>query len=125
MTRLEPFQPLDVAAVDVAATPVLEDLRLEGEPSTGFIDVAVVGDTTVGIWEMTAGSMRDIEADEVFVVVSGEATVELIGQDGQVTRKIELRAGSLCRLETGMLTRWHVPVGLRKVYILRDIEPEP
>lgn len=125
MTRLEPFQPLDVAAVDVAATPVLEDLRLEGEPSTGFIDVAVVGDTTVGIWEMTAGSMRDIEADEVFVVVSGEATVELIGQDGQVTRTIELRAGSLCRLETGMLTRWHVPVGLRKVYILRDIEPEP
>lgn len=125
MTRLEPFQPLDVAAVDVAATPVLEDLRLEGEPSTGFIDVAVVGDTTVGIWEMTAGSMRDIEADEVFVVVSGEATVELIGQDGQVTRTIGLRAGSLCRLETGMLTRWHVPVGLRKVYILRDIEPEP
>ncbi|MEV8359714.1 cupin domain-containing protein [Microbacterium sp. NPDC076895] len=125
MTRLAPFQPLDVAAVDVAATPVPEDLRLEGEPSTGFIDVAVVGDTTVGIWEMTAGSMRDIEADEVFVVVSGEATVELIGEDGQVTRTIELRAGSLCRLETGMLTRWHVPVGLRKVYILRDIEPEP
>jgi hypothetical protein len=125
MTRLEPFQPLDVAAVDVAATPVLEDLRLEGEPSTGFIDVAVVGDTTVGIWEMTAGSMRDIEADEVFVVISGEATVELIGEDGQVTRTIELRAGSLCRLETGMLTRWHVPVALRKVYILRDIEPEP
>ncbi|WP_341578415.1 cupin domain-containing protein [Microbacterium schleiferi] len=125
MTRLAPFQPLDVAAVDVAGVSVPEDLRLEGEPSTGFIDVAVVGDTTVGIWEMTAGSMRDIEADEVFVVVSGEATVELVGQDGQVTRTIELRAGSLCRLETGMLTRWHVPVGLRKVYILRDIEPEP
>lgn len=125
MTRLAPFQPLDVAAVDVAGVSVPEDLRLEGEPSTGFIDVAVVGDTTVGIWEMTAGSMRDIEADEVFVVVSGDATVELIGEDGQVTRTIELRAGSLCRLETGMLTRWHVPVGLRKVYILRDIEPEP
>lgn len=125
MTRLEPFQPLDVAAVDVAGILVPDDLRLEGEPSTGFIDVAVVGDTTVGIWEMTAGSMRDIEADEVFVVVSGEATVELIGEDGQVTRTIELRAGSLCRLETGMLTRWHVPVALREVYILRDIEPEP
>ena len=78
MTTLEPFQPLVVADLGVAGTPVSDDLRLEGEPSTGFVDVAVVGGTTVGIWEMTAGSMRDIEADEVFVVVSGEATVELI-----------------------------------------------
>ncbi|GAA2961176.1 MULTISPECIES: cupin domain-containing protein [Microbacterium] len=125
MTRLEPFQPLDVAAVDVAVAPVSNDLRLEGEPSTGFLDVAVVGGAMVGIWEMTAGSMRDIETDEVFVVVSGEATVELIGEDGQVARTIELRAGSLCRLEAGMVTRWRVPVPLRKVYIMRDIEPEP
>lgn len=125
MTRLEPFQPLDVAALDVARAPVADGLLLEGDPRTGFADVAVVGGATVGIWEMTAGSMRDIETDEVFVVVAGEATVELIGEDGEVARTIELRAGSLCRLETGMLTRWHVPEALRKVYIVRDAEPEP
>lgn len=125
MTRLEPFQPVDVTALHVAGTHVSDDLRLEGEPSTGFIDVAVVGGATVGIWEMTAGSMRDIEADEVFVVVSGEATVELIEEDGQVAQTIELRAGSLCRLKTGMRTRWHVPTVLRKVYVVPDLEPEP
>ena len=121
MTRLEPFQPLDVAAVDVAATPVLEDLRLEGEPSTGFIDVAVVGDTTVGIWEMTAGSMRDIEADEVFVVVAGRASVELV-EGGRTTRTIELVPGTLCRLDAGMHTRWRVTETLRKVYVVADPE---
>ncbi|MCC4266956.1 cupin domain-containing protein [Microbacterium schleiferi] len=125
MTTLEPFQPLDVADLGVVGTSVPDDLRLEGEPSTGFIDVAVVGGATVGIWEMTAGSMRDIEADEVFVVLSGEATVELIGEDGRVARTIELRAGSLCRLESGMLTRWHVPTALRKIYVVPDPEPEP
>ena len=125
MTTLEPFQPLVVADLGVAGTPVSDGLRLEGEPSTGFVDVAVVGGTTVGIWEMTAGSMRDIEADEVFVVVSGEATVELIEEHGRVDRTIELRAGSLCRLESGMRTRWHVPTVLRKVYIVPDLEPEP
>ncbi len=58
--------------------------------------------------------MRDVEDDEVFVVLAGEATVEFIDP---VLPPIELRAGSVVRLESGMHTVWTVRETLRKVYV--------
>lgn len=121
MTSAEPFEPIEVGAVVLAAEPVAEDDRLAGTPSTGWVDLARVGGAVVGVWEMTAGAMRDIEADEVFVVLSGRASVELV-DDGAITRTIELVPGTLCRLAAGMHTRWHVTETLRKVYIVSDAE---
>lgn len=124
MTSVEPFRSLDAATTVIESVPVPDDLRLEGRPHAGSVDVAAVAGATVGIWEMTAGSMRDIEEDEVFVVVSGEATVELVDEDGRIERTMALRPGSLCRLEAGMRTQWHVPTVLRKVYVIGDAEPK-
>lgn len=76
-----------------------------------------IAQAEVGVWEMTVGTMRDIEIDAVFVVIEGEATVTLLNGDAP-TKTIHLRPGTVCRLTAGMATRWSVPSRLRKLYIL-------
>lgn len=101
--------PLELEGVDAAQ-------RLAGDPATGFVELRSYRDATVGLWEMSDGAMRDIEADEVFVVLAGSATVELLDGD-VVTRTIALEPGTLCHLEEGMVTRWYVASPLRKLYV--------
>ena len=58
--------------------------------------------------------MCDAEVDELFVVVSGDATVEFIDP---ALPSVDLRPGSVVRLEAGMRTVWTVRETLRKVYV--------
>lgn len=113
------------ASIDIPLTPVPESQIELGSPSTGFVALGEFGGNEYGVWEMTVGSMADVEADELFVVLSGTATVELRtahtdehaiveGQDGSVA---SLVAGSVGRLAAGMETIWTVSETLRKVYI--------
>lgn len=113
---MEPFAARDAGAVPLDLARVADDQRLAGDPSTGFLELAAYRSAEIGLWEMTEGAMRDVEADEVFVVLSGSATVELL-EGGSVARTIELGPGSLCRLEAGMSTRWTVTAALRKLYV--------
>lgn len=117
MNTLDAFAPVDVNRMTLDSAPVSDELREEGAPRTGSQELGRISGAPVGVWEMTAGVMRDIEVDEVFVVISGAATVELL-EDGSVVRSIALYPGVLCRLAAGMRTRWTVPDALRKVYIL-------
>ncbi|RKT04093.1 hypothetical protein BX286_2037 [Streptomyces sp. 3211.6] len=64
-----------------------------------------------GIWQITPGVVTDTEADELFVVVSGRATVEV---EGGAT--LELGPGSACVLRKGDRTTWTVHETLRKAY---------
>ncbi|MFF7299673.1 cupin domain-containing protein [Streptomyces sp. NPDC008265] len=64
-----------------------------------------------GIWQITPGVVTDVEADELFVVVSGRATVEV---EGGAT--LELGPGSACVLREGDRTTWTVHETLRKAY---------
>lgn len=66
------------------------------------------------MWEHTPGTSTDVEADEVFVVLAGAATVSF---DGPALEPIELRPGSVVRLTAGMRTVWTVRETLRKVYL--------
>ena len=100
----------DAASVVLAHEPVNADQVVAGSPATAFAEI----DETSGVWEMTPGVMRDVEDDEVFVVLAGEATVEFIDP---ALPPIELRAGSVVRLESGMHTVWTVRETLRKVYV--------
>ena len=68
----------------------------------------------IGVWEMTPGAMTDVEVDEVFVVLSGAATVEF---DRARAAAHRARAGSVVRLTAGMRTTWTVHETLRKVYV--------
>ncbi|WP_396932589.1 cupin domain-containing protein [Mycolicibacterium sp.] len=93
--------------------PVPADQSLGGEPHTGTAELGTFGGLEVGVWEMTPGTMRDVEAEEVFVVLSGAATVEF--EDG--TPMITLAAGDVVHLAKGTKTVWTVTETLRKVYL--------
>jgi len=53
--------------------PDAPDQVVDGHPRTGIGTLGRFGGLEVGVWEMTPGVMRDEEADEVFVVLSGAA----------------------------------------------------
>ena len=64
-----------------------------------------------GVWEITPGVVTDVEADELFVVLSGRATIEV--EDGPT---LEVGPGDAAVLPEGAVTRWTVHETLRKVY---------
>ena len=55
----------------------------------------------------------DVEADEVFVVLSGRATVDVVGGPS-----LELRPGVVGFLDAGAETTWTIHETLRKVYVV-------
>ena len=64
-----------------------------------------------GIWEITPGVVTDTEADEIFTVLSGRATIAI---DGGPT--LEVGPGDVGVFEAGARTVWTVHETLRKVY---------
>ena len=109
----------DVPRIDLTAEPVAADQVAAGSPTTALATLAEVGGVAVGVWEMSEGAMRDTEDDEVFVVVSGRATVSFEEVPGRPEglRAIEIGPGSLVRLTAGMRTVWTVHETLRKVWV--------
>jgi uncharacterized cupin superfamily protein len=78
---------------------------------------AVLGEwrgAEVGVWTCEPGVYPDTEADEVFIVLAGDATVEF---HEPALPAIEIGPGSVVRLEEGMRTVWTVRETLRKVYL--------
>ena len=61
----------DAATLPIALEPLPAEQVLEGAPRTGFAELS----GAIGVWEHTPGTSTDVEADEVFVVLSGSATV--------------------------------------------------
>jgi len=98
--------------VALELTPVPADQVLGGSPSTGAAQLGSIGGVDFGVWEHTPGISTDNEADEVFVVVAGAATVEF--DDGHPP--LQLVPGTIARLSAGMSTVWTVTETLRKVY---------
>ncbi|WP_307785467.1 cupin domain-containing protein [Microbacterium hibisci] len=101
----------DAASLALDLQPVPADQVVEGSPRAGYAELT----DTVGVWEHTPGTSTDVEADEVFVVLSGSATVSF---DDPALADIELRPGSVVRLTAGMRTVWTVRETLRKVYLV-------
>ncbi|GAA0484732.1 cupin domain-containing protein [Streptomyces olivaceiscleroticus] len=108
----------------VVNIPGVPDAELEPEPLEP--DQIISGDPVVtgkvfweapdgkqirGIWQITPGVVTDIEANELFVVVSGRATIEVEGGS-----TLEVGPGDACFLREGDRTRWTVHETLRKAY---------
>jgi uncharacterized cupin superfamily protein len=111
MTRRMPAGTVtDAATLAIVHELVDPDQIVAGSPTTGIHEF----DETAGVWEMSPGAMSDVEEDEVFVVLSGEATVDFVEP---ALPSVSLRAGSVLRLEAGMRTVWTVRETLRKVYV--------
>ena len=113
MPDIAPNSVANAAAVSLAMDAVPDDQRVSGEPATGSAVFGTFADLEVGVWEMTAGVMRDIEADELFVVLSGSARVDFA--DGSAS--LDLNPGDVVRLTAGTRTEWTVHQPLRKVYL--------
>jgi uncharacterized protein len=94
-------EPLDPAQV-VSGGPLVRHL--------GLVD----DDPVVGIWQHSTGTSTDVESDEVFVVLSGRATI--VVADGPT---LEVGPGDVALLPAGAETTWTVHETLRKVYVLR------
>lgn len=88
---------------------------LDGTPTAAVAELGRVGGTDVGIWEMTPGVATDVESEELFVVLSGRATVTFAGDNGG--ERIEIGPGSVVSLAAGEHTTWTVHETLRKVYV--------
>ncbi|MBN9183823.1 MAG: cupin domain-containing protein [Microbacterium sp.] len=112
--RLPAGAATDAAAVGVPLGPVPAEQVVAGAPRAGFVALDTSDAGELGVWEMTPGAMSDVEADELFVVLSGDATVAF---SDPALPAIELRPGAVVRLQAGMRTMWTVRETLRKVYV--------
>lgn len=115
MSRLVPGQATDAASLPAPFVPLDPDLVVSGTPTTRFVDLDETSHRTVGVWEHTPGVSTDVEADEVFVVLAGDATLTFDGEDAPAP--LTLAPGVIVRLSEGMRTTWEVRETLRKVYI--------
>lgn len=92
--------------------PLPADRILAGEPVVRGADLPAPPGLDCGVWEHTAGTSSDVEADEVFVVLAGRATIE--AADGTV---VTVGPGDVGVLTAGLHTRWTVHEDLRKVWV--------
>ncbi|WP_336659002.1 cupin domain-containing protein [Leucobacter sp. USHLN153] len=105
--------PVKLEPVDVADV-------VSGSPAQGFVELGKIGEAEVGIWELRGGVATDTEVDELFVVLSGGATIEFLEVPGEPEASgevVEVTAGDVMRLVAGTRTRWTVQDHIRKVYI--------
>lgn len=96
-----PLQPVPAAEVDY------------GNPRQGILELGSIGGCGAGIWELRDGAVLDTEVDEMFIVISGGATIKLV-EEG---RSVDVKTGDVMRLTAGTKTRWIVKDHIRKVYL--------
>ena len=104
---------VDIASAELEPYDLEPDDVLDGDPRTAEVGFTTVGGAEIGIWEITPGTVKDVEKHEAFVVLSGEGSVTFEG--GEV---VELGPGSLVRLQEGEATVWEIRSTLRKVYVV-------
>jgi uncharacterized protein len=110
----------EFSAVDFVAAGALklehevvpDDQVVSGSPTTGSTELGTFDGHEYGVWEHSVGASSDVEADELYVVLSGAGTVQFDGGD-----LVVLGPGSVGRLREGQRTIWTVTETLRKVYL--------
>ena len=106
-----------VAELELEPAPLDPATILEGTPEVSELVLATSQDGRVvrGVWQITPGVVRDVEADELFVIVSGRATVEV---EGGAT--LELESGVVGVLRAGDRAVWRIQETLRKVFQITE-----
>ena len=87
---------------------------VSGDPLVRVLEIHDAADLAVGIWQHSVGVSTDVEVDEVFVVLSGRATIEVEGGP-----TLEVGPGDIGLYPAGTRTRWTVHETVRKVYLVR------
>ncbi len=114
---IERSESLDPLALELEPWPLEPDQIVAGEPlvSGRILDTSADGRVERGVWSHTAGVSRDTEADELFVVLVGRATIEVEGGP-----TLEVGPGDVGLLHAGDRTTWTVHEDLRKIYQTTD-----
>jgi len=99
---------------DVPTEPLAADNVVAGEPAAGLAALPSPRGFEVGIWVHTVGTSTDVEVDEVFVVISGRATIAC--ENGPT---IDVGPGDVVTLAEGTATTWTIHETLRKVFVAR------
>lgn len=110
-------EPIDTHALPLSHEPIEDWQRIDATAAatTAFAELGTIAGAEYGLWEMSTGAMRDVEGEEVFLVISGSGRIEF---DEPTQPAIALVQGSLVRLEKGMKTRWFIDEApLRKLFI--------
>jgi uncharacterized protein len=102
----------DAHAVKPEHSPLPREKQVSNDPTTGSVDLGETDKLMTGVWEHSVGVSVDVEADEVFVILSGKGRVHV---DGKV---LELAPGVVGTLYAGASTRWEVDETIRKVYVM-------
>ncbi|QRZ09701.1 cupin domain-containing protein [Mycolicibacterium austroafricanum] len=110
---LPPNSVVHATGLDLTREPVPAEQAVRGDPRTGSATLADFLGVEVGVWEMTPGVGTDVEVDEVFIVLSGAATIEF----GDATPALHVGPGDVVRLAAGAETVWTVAETLRKIYL--------
>jgi len=100
-----PLEPYDLILSDIVS----------GSPAASAAELDRLAGVGIGLWELTEGTVRDTEVDEVFVVLTGDG--EVAWEDGSVVR---LAPGVVVRLHAGEHTTWTIRSVVRKVYVAVD-----
>jgi uncharacterized protein len=110
---IERSESIDPMALDLEDWPLEPDQIVDGDPQVSgrVLDTSADGKVERGIWQHTAGVSRDTESDEIFVVLTGRATIEV--EDGPT---LEVGPGDVGLLHAGDRTTWTVHEDLRKVF---------
>jgi uncharacterized protein len=103
------------ATADLSPSPLDPTQVVSGNPQVSALELLAGDDLEIGVWQHTAGVSTDVEAEEVFVVLRGRATIEVAGGP-----TLEVGPGDVGILHAGDQTRWTVHEDLRKVYLLRS-----
>lgn len=112
----------DPSTVELQPAPLDPSQIVEGSPDVAerVLWSSPDGLRHRGVWEHGPGVSTDVEVDEIFVVVSGRATIEV--EDGP---KLEVGPGDVGILEAGARTTWRVHETLRKVFHVQLAEGAP
>ena len=120
ITELTPGVLITALALHVPLDPVAPDRVVSGHPFEGSIPLDERHGREFGVWEITPGVSTATEDEEIFIVLSGRATIafEHVPWASGPTPPIELAPGSVVRLTEGMRTVWTVHETLRKIYFV-------
>ena len=106
---------LHIPDADLEPEPLDPEQIVSGNPEvTGKVFwESADGRQIRGIWQITPGVVTDTEADELFVVISGSATIEVEGGP-----TLTVGPGDMAVLREGDRTTWTVHETLRKAYAI-------
>jgi uncharacterized cupin superfamily protein len=105
----DPSFVVPAAALRLQRSDLDPEQIVDGDPRVSLLEFDGV---EAGIWEHSAGVSTDTETDEVFVVISGRATITV--GDGST---LEVGPGDVGVLRAGEETTWQIHEDLRKVYV--------